>query len=158
MSRVLLLFLISILVSCNGDGSNQNASIIASLLIEDKFGQETDQFVVGDDVVITVKVQNQASIPRTIEFTAPLISVGIFSEDGNELIYDPDFGISAPQVIQETIINPMGTIYRIVTWKGVDNSGSQVSPARYQVRAHISGFENDGDVIQSPEAAFISLH
>jgi len=157
LCRYLFLLLVCVLVSCNDGGNDPDAVIIASSIVADKFGQETDRFVVGDDVVITVSIRNTGSISSIIKFTAPLVSIQIYSEDGATLIFDPNFGIGFPQVVQEQFIGSQSEITHVLTWRGIDNSGTQVSPARYQVKVRINGVEKGGDAIQDPESTSILL-
>ncbi|MFV2058316.1 MAG: hypothetical protein ACC707_17760 [Thiohalomonadales bacterium] len=106
MLNILLAMLIVSLAACGGsDNSDSNTnpldSMTTELEITDKFGQKADTFIVGDDVVITATIKNLSSVEKVIEFTAPLITIQIYSEDGATFIFDPDFGLAFPQVITE---------------------------------------------------------
>jgi len=136
LNILLVMITIVSLAACRSSDSNTNPleSMTTELEITDKFDQIADTFVVGDDVVITAAIKNLSSVEKTIEFTAPLITIRIYSEDGTTLIFDPDIEISFPQVLIEIVIASFSKRERSLTWKGIDNTVAQVAPGTYQVR------------------------
>ena len=150
--QVLLVLSLLALAACGGSSSTDTSELLTTEFeIADKFGQSGAQvdntFVVGDDVVFTAVINNNSAEHRTVEFTAPLITFQIFSEDNTMLIYDPDFGLVFPGVITETVIEPFGETGRKLAWRGVDNAGAQVAPGIYQVVMTIKGVNGADSVV-----------
>ena len=155
VSRTLCLFGLVFLSACKDESPSAiDEPLIITFTIKDQFQQESDTFLLGEEISFEVKVKNPGNKVVSYFATGPGMGVGVWSDETN--IWLNDFGIVYAQVITERFITAHSTVIGKYIWIGVNNQGEVVLRGEYQAKPNLVFFV-DGERIPEPESKTINL-
>lgn len=130
-------------------------SLKSSFLIKDKFNQEVDSFVVGDEITFELNVINSSDVDVTYQATDPVNSF-IVRKEGEE-VWSQHHGMMFAQVMVDGRIAANGALRFTAKWSGRDNEGAVVQPGRYEILSELVLFSNS-EVVTVPPPRLIDLN
>lgn len=137
------------------ENSSSKTSIQSEFVVLDKFGQEVNEFSVGEEITLELRVKNTENFALEYSFTSPGYSIEV--TQGDTSVWSANYGFSYVQVVQNASIGALQNKTITNKWNTVDNDGNQVSPGNYTITARIAYFVN-GEVIAAPSPVKIVLN
>lgn len=156
--------LLYLLPEYEGEGSWSDLVITPPIVtlfsVEDKFGQASDSFVVGDEVHITYRIKNTST--EALDYASTqrghqLTIIGHRTASGN--VWNKGYSWLTTADIRFSVLEAGEELVFDTVWTGVDNDGNPVDPGRYEIRPHTSiWFHNFyRSEVLSPASVFITL-
>ena len=133
---------------------NDKPKLTATLLIKDKFNQEQDVFLIGEDITFEIIVTNNSESDVTYQVTEPGYNFFIIQDEFE--IWSAFYNNFFPGVIVDRTINANESLIISEKWDGKNNEGDSVEPGMYMVTSHLVFFV-DETLVTVPPSIEITL-
>ncbi len=171
MCRIYVLLVSVLIMGCDGSYTdtsqikNQNrqstnsdvlsAPLKSHFLIKDKFDQEADVFIVGDEISFELDIKNISEVDVAYQATPPINSF-IVKKEGEE-IWSQHNGMMFMQAMTVGKIAPNDSLIFTAKWSGKDNEDVLLQPGRYEVFSNLVLFVGE-QAIEVPNSKWIVLN
>ncbi len=171
MREICILLLSVMVMGCNGShidpGQVDNQSrqsmnsgavstpLESRFVIKDKFGQESDVFVAGDEITFELHVVNVTAGEVSYQATPPVNSF-VVKQEADE-IWSQHNGMMFMQAITTGKIAPAEALIFTAKWFGKDNDDALLQSGRYQVFSNLVLFVNE-QAVEAPSPKWVVIN